>query len=86
MFWGKWLTCSYFYAKFNSSSFNSLPDIRISLDVTTAPEIEKKGAVQEFDFGLIIETQQENPFLHYETIGEDALVLAFSPSHKLATK
>lgn len=33
-----------------------------------------------------METQQEKPFLHYETIGEDALVLAFSPSHKLATK
>lgn len=62
------------------------PDIRISLEVKTAPEIEKKVALQELDFGLIMETQQENPFLHYETIGEDALVLAFSPSHELATK
>ncbi|WP_281216758.1 LysR family transcriptional regulator [Lysinibacillus capsici] len=62
------------------------PEIRISLEVKTAPEIEKKVALQELDFGLIMETKQENPLLHYETIGEDALVLAFSPSHELAAQ
>ncbi len=62
------------------------PEIRISLEVKTAPEIEKKVALQELDFGLIMETKQENPLLQYETIGEDALVLAFSPSHELAAQ
>lgn len=62
------------------------PEIRISLEVKTAPEIEEKVALQELDYGLIMETKQENPLLHYETIGEDALVLACSPTHELATK
>ncbi len=52
----------------------------------TAPEIENKVALQELDFGLIMETKQENTALHYETIGEDALVLALSPTHALASK
>ena len=62
------------------------PDIRISLEVKTAPEIEEKLALQELDFGLIMETKQENPSLLYETIGEDSLVLALSPNHELASK
>ncbi|MBD8520286.1 LysR family transcriptional regulator [Lysinibacillus fusiformis] len=62
------------------------PEIRISLEVKTAPEIENKVALQELDCGLIMETKQENTALHYETIGEDALVLAFSPTHELASK
>ncbi|WP_230591324.1 LysR substrate-binding domain-containing protein [Lysinibacillus sphaericus] len=62
------------------------PEIRISLEVKTAPEIENKGALQEIDFGLIMETKQENTALQYETIGEDSLVLAFSPTHELASK
>lgn len=62
------------------------PEIRISLEVKTAPEIEHKVALQELDFGLIMETKQENTALHYETIGEDALVLALSPTHALASK
>ncbi|MGE7920426.1 LysR family transcriptional regulator [Viridibacillus sp. NPDC093762] len=62
------------------------PDIRISLEVKTAPEIEKKLILQELDFGLIMETKQEDPTLIYETIGEDSLVLALSPTHELATK
>jgi DNA-binding transcriptional LysR family regulator len=62
------------------------PDIRISLEVKTAPEIEKMVALQELDFGLIMETKQQNPTLSYETIGEDSLVLALSPSHELAAK
>lgn len=62
------------------------PEIRISLEVKPAPEIEKKVAQQELDFGLIMETSQENPSLLYETIGEDSLVLALSPNHELATK
>ncbi|MFJ5624886.1 LysR family transcriptional regulator [Peribacillus loiseleuriae] len=62
------------------------PDIRISLEVKTAPEIEAKLALQELDFGLIMETKQENPSLLYETIGEDSLVLALSPNHELASK
>ncbi|MEK4762933.1 LysR family transcriptional regulator [Viridibacillus sp. FSL E2-0187] len=62
------------------------PDIRISLEVKTAPEIERKLILQELDFGLIMETKQEDPTLIYETIGEDSLVLALSPTHELATK
>lgn len=62
------------------------PDIRISLEVKTAPEIEKMVALQELDFGLIMETKQENKALIYETIGEDSLVLALSPRHELAAK
>ncbi|MCY9549652.1 LysR family transcriptional regulator [Lysinibacillus xylanilyticus] len=62
------------------------PDIRISLEVKTAPEIEQKVALQELDFGIIMETKQENSSLNYETIGEDSLVLALSPTHELATK
>ncbi|POZ57288.1 HTH-type transcriptional regulator CysL [Lysinibacillus sphaericus] len=62
------------------------PDIRISLEVKTAPEIEKMVALQELDFGLLMETKQENPALIYETIGEDSLVLALSPRHELAAK
>ncbi|ODV55540.1 LysR family transcriptional regulator [Lysinibacillus fusiformis] len=62
------------------------PEIRISLEVKTAPEIENKVALQELDCGLIMETKQENTALHYETIGEDTLVLAFSPTHELASK
>ncbi|MEK5333488.1 LysR family transcriptional regulator [Lysinibacillus sp. FSL W8-0992] len=62
------------------------PDIRISLEVKTAPEIEKMVALQELDFGLIMETKQQNPTLSYEKIGEDSLVLALSPSHELAAK
>lgn len=62
------------------------PDIRISLEVKTAPEIEKMVALQELDFGLIMETRQENRALIYETIGEDSLVLALSPRHELAAK
>lgn len=62
------------------------PDIRISLEVKTAPEIEQKVALQELDFGLIMETKQENSSLIYETIGEDSLILALSPTHELATK
>ncbi|WLV24070.1 LysR family transcriptional regulator [Aciduricibacillus chroicocephali] len=62
------------------------PEIKISLEVKTAPEIEKKLALQELDFGIIMETQQESPTLAYETIGEDMLVLAHSPEHDLATK
>lgn len=62
------------------------PDIRISLEVKTAPEIEKQLILQELDFGLIMETKQEDPALIYETIGEDSLVLALSPAHELATK
>ncbi|MFJ7406726.1 MULTISPECIES: LysR family transcriptional regulator [unclassified Lysinibacillus] len=62
------------------------PDIRISLEVKTAPEIEKMVALQELDCGLIMETKQQNPTLSYETIGEDSLVLALSPSHELAAK
>lgn len=62
------------------------PEIRISLEVKTAPEIENKVALQDLDCGLIMETKQENTALHYETIGEDALVLAFSPTHELASK
>ncbi|QDQ02036.1 LysR family transcriptional regulator [Lysinibacillus fusiformis] len=62
------------------------PDIRISLEVKTAPEIENMVALQELDFGLIMETKQQNPSLFYETIGEDSLVLALSPTHELATK
>ncbi|MFA1736755.1 LysR family transcriptional regulator [Lysinibacillus fusiformis] len=62
------------------------PEIRISLEVKTAPEIENKVALQELDCGLIMETKQENTALHYETIGEDALVLALSPTHELASK
>ncbi|ACA39468.1 MULTISPECIES: LysR substrate-binding domain-containing protein [Lysinibacillus] len=52
------------------------PEIRISLEVKTAPEIENKVALQEIDFGLIKGTKQENTALQYETIGEDSLVLA----------
>lgn len=62
------------------------PDIRISLEVKTAPEIENMVALQELDFGLIMETKQQNPSLFYETIGEDSLVLALSPTHELAAK
>ncbi|NYV68879.1 LysR family transcriptional regulator [Bacillus sp. Gen3] len=62
------------------------PDIQISLEVKTAPEIEEKLALQELDFGLIMETKQENPSLLYETLGEDSLVLALSPNHELASK
>ncbi|MFJ7648556.1 LysR family transcriptional regulator [Lysinibacillus sp. NPDC097279] len=62
------------------------PDIRISLEVKTAPEIEKMVALQELDFGLIMETKKQNSTLCYETIGEDSLVLALSPSHELAAK
>jgi len=62
------------------------PDIRISLEVKTAPEIEQKIALQELDFGLIMETKQENSSIVYETIGEDELVLALSPTHELAAK
>ncbi|MGG2110157.1 LysR family transcriptional regulator [Lysinibacillus pakistanensis] len=62
------------------------PDIRISLEVKTAPDIEKMVALQELDFGLIMETKQENAALVYETIGEDSLVLALSPRHELAAK
>ncbi|MCR8851874.1 LysR family transcriptional regulator [Lysinibacillus fusiformis] len=62
------------------------PEIRISLEVKTAPEIENKVAIQELDCGLIMETKQENTALHYETIGEDALILALSPTHELASK
>ena len=62
------------------------PDIKISLEVKTAPEIESKLALQELDFGLIMETKQEDPSLFYETIGEDSLVLALSPTHELASK
>lgn len=62
------------------------PDIRISLEVKTAPEIERKLILQELDFGLIMETKQEDQALIYETIGEDSLVLALSPTHELATK
>jgi len=62
------------------------PEIRISLEVKTAPDIEKMVALQELDFGLIMETKQENPALFYETIGEDSLVLALSPCHELAAK
>ncbi|MGN4125870.1 LysR family transcriptional regulator [Lysinibacillus sphaericus] len=62
------------------------PDIRISLEVKTAPEIENMVALQELDFGLIMETKQQHPSLVYETIGEDSLVLALSPNHELATK
>lgn len=62
------------------------PDIRISLEVKTAPDIEKMVALQELDFGLIMETKQENAGLVYETIGEDSLVLALSPRHELAAK
>lgn len=62
------------------------PEIRISLEVKTAPDIEKMVALQELDFGLIMETKQENPSLVYETIGEDSLVLALSPRHELAVK
>jgi len=65
---------------------SAYPDIRISLEVKTAPEIEKMVALQELDFGLVMETKQVNPTLSYETIGEDSLVLALSPSHELATK
>ena len=62
------------------------PEIRISLEVKTAPDIEKMVALQELDFGLIMETKQENAALVYETIGEDSLVLALSPRHELAAK
>jgi len=62
------------------------PEIRISLEVKTAPDIEKMVALQELDFGLIMETKQENAGLVYETIGEDSLVLALSPRHELAAK
>ncbi|MGE7112970.1 LysR family transcriptional regulator [Lysinibacillus sp. NPDC047702] len=62
------------------------PEIRISLEVKTAPDIEKMIALQELDFGLIMETKQENSSLVYETIGEDSLVLALSPCHELAAK
>ncbi|MDM5232554.1 LysR family transcriptional regulator [Lysinibacillus pakistanensis] len=62
------------------------PEIRISLEVKTAPDIEKMVALQELDFGLIMETKQENAALVYETIGEDSLVLALSPCHELAAK
>lgn len=62
------------------------PEIRISLEVKTAPDIEKMVALQELDFGLIMETKQENAALVYETIGEDSLVLALSPHHELAAK
>ncbi|MGG2080499.1 LysR family transcriptional regulator [Lysinibacillus pakistanensis] len=62
------------------------PDIRISLEVKTAPDIEKMVALQELDFGLIMETKRENAALVYETIGEDSLVLALSPRHELAAK
>ncbi|MEK5485906.1 MULTISPECIES: hypothetical protein [Lysinibacillus] len=65
MFWGNCLPTHIFMPDLIHQVSTAYPDIRISLDVTTAPEIEKKGALQELDFVLIIETQQENPFLHY---------------------
>jgi len=65
---------------------DAYPGIKISLEVKTAPEIEKKLALQELDFGIIMETKQELANLSYETIGEDMLVLALSPNHVLASK
>lgn len=62
------------------------PDLKISLEVKTAPEIEKKLALGELDFGIIMETKQKIPNLIYEAIGEDTLVLAISPNHVLASK
>lgn len=65
---------------------DAYPDLKISLEVKTAPEIERKLAREELDFGIIMETKQEYANLLYETIGEDTLVLALSPNHLLSAK
>ena len=62
------------------------PDIDISLEVKTAPEIEQRLALQELDFGLIMETKHALPSLVYEHVGEDVLALVLSPDHVLAAK
>jgi LysR family transcriptional regulator, transcriptional activator of the cysJI operon len=61
------------------------PKIKVSLDVQTAPEIEKKLLVQELDCGLVMETGKKEPELFYEPIASDKIVLAFSTSHPFSS-
>ncbi|WP_208585589.1 LysR family transcriptional regulator [Gracilibacillus suaedae] len=62
------------------------PRIKVSLDVKTAPEIEKKLLFQELDCGLVMETGNKEPDLVYEPITSDKIVLAFSKTHPFAGK
>ncbi|MFC4402399.1 LysR family transcriptional regulator [Gracilibacillus xinjiangensis] len=63
------------------------PRIKVSLDVKTAPEIEKRLLSQELDCGLIMETGNIEPDLVYVPITKDKIVLAFSSqNHPFALK
>lgn len=62
------------------------PRIKVSLDVETAPEIEKRLLLQELDCGLVMETGNKEPDLVYEPITSDKIVLAFSKTHPFAGK
>ena len=61
------------------------PRIKVSLDVQTAPEIEKRLLLQELDCGLLMETGKKEEELMYEPITSDKIVLAFSRSHPFAS-
>ncbi|SFL45414.1 transcriptional regulator, LysR family [Gracilibacillus orientalis] len=62
------------------------PRIKVSLDVKTAPEIEKRLLLQELDCGLVMETGNKEADLVYEPITSDKIVLAFSKIHSFAGK
>ncbi|WP_067841143.1 LysR family transcriptional regulator [Amphibacillus sediminis] len=57
------------------------PGIKVSLDVKTAPDIERRLLSQELDCGLVMETGNHEPDLIYEPITSDKIVLAFSKTH-----
>ena len=62
------------------------PNIKVSLDMKTAPEIEKRLLFQELDCGLVMETGNREAGLVYEPIMSDKIVLAFSKQHPLYGK
>lgn len=62
------------------------PKVKVSLDVKTAPDIERRLLLQELDCGLIMETGNMEQDLLYEPITSDKIVLAFSKDHSFNGK